>query len=272
MTTWDSTNFTDYVPTNVETKELKMGWNYTLAVSNWHFPNSIKSITSFNSNQRCQRLCLFATFNEECNCSHASYLDDDQNRDNPACELKSGDKDYDCVTDIYNQLDLGLRVCDCAVECNETDYNIALSLATFPSLKYQDDAVETYGFSSAGSSTMMENLLAVEVYFTSLNVQEITEEPVYSSVSNSNIFLCFPICQTFEILTFQWYSSEFISALGGALSLYLGISLAMFFELVEFFLELNLNIYRYIFKGKRSVKKKREEVRGKNAFPTKIFK
>ncbi len=42
MTTWDSTNFTDYVPTNVETKELKIGWNYTLAVSKRHFPNSKK--------------------------------------------------------------------------------------------------------------------------------------------------------------------------------------------------------------------------------------
>jgi hypothetical protein len=49
----------------------------------------------------------------------------------------------------------------------------------------------------------------------------------------------------------QIFSSEFISALGGALSLYLGISIAMFFELLEFFVDLLLNTYLYFMKGKR---------------------
>ncbi len=47
------------------------------------------------------------------------------------------------------------------------------------------------------------------------------------------------------------WSNEFISALGGALSLYLGISIAMVFELVEFFSGLMANTYAYTFKGKR---------------------
>jgi hypothetical protein len=47
------------------------------------------------------------------------------------------------------------------------------------------------------------------------------------------------------------FSSEYISALGGALSLYLGISIAMFFELMEFFINLGLNVYLYFMKGKR---------------------
>ncbi len=49
----------------------------------------------------------------------------------------------------------------------------------------------------------------------------------------------------------KWYGSEFISALGGALSLYLGISLAMFFELMEFFIVLFKNVWGYALKGRK---------------------
>ena len=43
-----------------------------------------------------------------------------------------------------------------------------------------------------------------------------------------------------------------MSALGGALSLYLGISIAMFFEVIEFLFDLCLNAYYYTAKGKRA--------------------
>ena len=41
--------------------------------------------------------------------------------------------------------------------------------------------------------------------------------------------------------------------------MYLGISIAMFFEILEFLIDLFINCYLYIFKGKRSVKKKDKE-------------
>ncbi len=91
---------------------------------------------------------------------------------------------YDCVNDIYNDLDLGLRWCDCSAECEETDYNISPSLGSFPSRKYEDLALDSYGFESDSvDNVMSENLLEVEIYFTSLNVQRIEEEEVYTSVS-----------------------------------------------------------------------------------------
>ena len=40
---------------------------------------------------------------------------------------------------------------------------------------------------------------------------------------------------------FQWYSNAFISALGGALSLFLGISLSMVFEVIELIIDVILN-------------------------------
>ena len=41
---------------------------------------------------------------------------------------------------------------------------------------------------------------------------------------------------------FQWYSDAFISALGGTLSLFLGISLSMLFEVIEFIIDVILNL------------------------------
>ena len=38
--------------------------------------------------------------------------------------------------------------------------------------------MEAYGFAS-GNTSMASNLLKVQVYFTSLNVQTITEDPKY---------------------------------------------------------------------------------------------
>ena len=47
----------------------------------------------------------------------------------------------------------------------------------------------------------------------------------------------------------QLTSSSFISALGGALSLFLGISISMLFEIFEFLFDLIMNICIYLSKG-----------------------
>ncbi len=48
------------------------------------------------------------------------------------------------------------------------------------------------------------------------------------------------------VYTFQWRSNKFIADLGGALSLWLGISIGLFFELIEFFLMLVENMRDHI--------------------------
>ncbi len=47
----------------------------------------------------------------------------------------------------------------------------------------------------------------------------------------------------------QWTDGSFFSALGGALSLYLGIALAMIFEIIELFIDFGVNLCRYGKKG-----------------------
>jgi hypothetical protein len=44
---------------------------------------------------------------------------------------------------------------------------------------------------------------------------------------------------------FQWEDGSFMSALGGALSLYLGIALAMIFEIIELFIDFFFNLYEH---------------------------
>jgi hypothetical protein len=44
---------------------------------------------------------------------------------------------------------------------------------------------------------------------------------------------------------FQMEDGSFMSALGGALSLYLGVALAMIFEVIELFIDFFSNLYEY---------------------------
>ena len=55
------------------------------------------------------------------------------------------------------------------------------------------------------------------------------------------------------ILFFQIDGAAFISALGGALSLFLGISISMVFEVIEFAIDLVLNICLLCGKGRKKV-------------------
>ena len=114
-----------------------------------------------------------------------------------------------------------------------------------------------YGFESGtGGPNVAENLLQVNVYFKSLNVRTVIEEPIYDRVRKfffnqqncSNKFV-----GNFIFENFQIDGAAFISALGGALSLFLGISISMVFEVIEFVIDLTLNICLLCGKGKKKV-------------------
>ena len=114
-----------------------------------------------------------------------------------------------------------------------------------------------YGFESGtGGPNVAENLLQVNVYFKSLNVRTVIEEPIYDRVRN--LFLNQPNCSNEFVgnLIFEYFQIDgaaFISALGGALSLFLGISISMVFEVIEFVIDLTLNICLLCGKGKKKV-------------------
>ncbi len=114
---WSQTNYTDFIPREGTGNDIKPGWNYTMPL--------------------CQRICLLSTFSEDCQCIHPTFLDDESNKVNPPCDVSSDGEHYECVNNIYDELDVGARECQCNVECDETDYDLAVSQAAFPSLKYE---------------------------------------------------------------------------------------------------------------------------------------
>ena len=108
----------------------------------------------------------------------------------------------------------------------------------------------TYGYSSTtgdisdglgGSMGMLtENLLKINVYFDSLHQKSVTETKDYDwgvSILISKILIW--------LITF-FQGSSMMSALGGVLSLYLGISFAMLFEVVEIFMDFIQNFINFL--------------------------
>ena len=209
---WDLTNYTDFVPF-----EKEVGLNYSLAL--------------------CSRVCLQDAIQTDCECFHPLFLDSDKMRNEmKPCDLREGNTESDCVFDVMYQLDNSLRNCSCEVDCTETDYELSISESKWPSLQYQTSAQTAYGFDSddaaADKMSLAENLLQVQIYFTSLNVQVITESAVY-----------------------DWNDSSMVAAIGGALSLYLGISISMIFEVIELFLDFFHNTFLYCKGGSRALDK-----------------
>jgi len=168
----------------------------------------------------------------DCRCFHPLYLDQDRDRAGfGPCNLESGTTDNTCVAAVLEQLGTETRVCNCSAACNGTDYEIDLSTAVWPSKKYLDAAKRNYGFeqnNSEGSEEpppIGENLLKINVYYDSMSLKTIKETASYPG----------------GIL-----GSAFLSGLGGVLSLFLGISFAMLFEVFELLLDLILNGSNYV--------------------------
>ena len=68
------------------------------------------------------------------------------------------------------------------MECEQTEYITQSSQAVWPSEQYFNQAMVEYGFrDGTGQPQVDDNLLMVQVYFTSLNVQRVQESPTYQA-------------------------------------------------------------------------------------------
>ena len=105
----------------------------------------------------------------------------------------------------------------------------------------QPVAKQKYGFddSSTDGPSISNNLVQVNVYFDSLSEELISSNILYTVgalIISSRCLNC--------LLYFQ--GSSLMSGIGGVLSLYLGISIAMVFEIVEIFLDLFGNVLNWM--------------------------
>ena len=232
---WGATNYSDFLPWG--------DFYYTLS--------------------QCQRFCLQSSFQQLCGCYHPYFLDYDANRrGKQACDLETDDAA--CTDDVVYLLDqAGITIhfpyittfrtshdfvsqlqgeleCNCGVECEQTEYITQSSQAVWPSEQYFNQAMVEYGFrDGTGQPQVDDNLLMVQVYFTSLNVQRVQESPTYQAsrelTYDKHHF-------TLYRKNHQFADGSLMSSLGGAISLYLGIALAMIFEVIELFIDFIINV------------------------------
>ena len=131
----------------------------------------------------------------------------------------------------------GTRSCPCRPACLEENYPASVSSVKWPNEKHQVDqplrtslvfpketAANAFGMEI---ESVRENLVKINVYYTSLNEKTIEDEIVYSVK-----------VREFELKSevsffFNQQDGSLFSALGGCLSLWLGVSFCNLFEILE---------------------------------------
>ena len=85
-----------------------------------------------------------------------------------------------------------------------------------------------------------KDLIHVSVYYNSFNTRHVVNKKVYEVILEGQLEmeLNWRSVQT-------WYSTALTSAIGGQISLFLGISIAMLFEVFEIILDLTGNIINW---------------------------
>ena len=181
------------------------------------------------------------------------------------CDLRSNGTDAECVNAVIEEMDAGQRSCTCNVECEELNYELSITQSAWPAKQYEVKAVcsefiyeeklcdniltllqkmamAAYGFTSGdtGDTSLSRNLLKIQVYFTSLNVETIAESPTYQVLIYHRIM---KNLNHDKLKIIQWDDGSYISAMGGAISLYLGISIAMVFEVIELIIDFFINCF-----------------------------
>ena len=53
------------------------------------------------------------------------------------CNITGGSLDEECVSNVIDEMDNGLRKCKCNAECEELDFKVVMSLTEWPSKQYE---------------------------------------------------------------------------------------------------------------------------------------
>ncbi|CAG0894001.1 unnamed protein product, partial [Darwinula stevensoni] len=129
-----------------------------------------------------------------------------------ACNIENYDStDNQCINDVYYELTSGNITCPCNAECQQTEYQRTISSSEWPTASYLSSAMDSMDLGTrlqTNDDTMKMEVVKVIIYFSSIAQETITESP---SVTGTSL----------------------LSNLGGALSLYLGISVVMILEVIE---------------------------------------
>ncbi|CAG0887011.1 unnamed protein product [Darwinula stevensoni] len=165
----------------------------------------------------CRRMCMQATMVKACKCKlpfvqdYFTFANGTLDGTRPCNILSYDSQDMSCLISTFDDLNGGSTTCPCNAECQQTAYQQTISSAEWPAQMYKMDAMGSMALGSQlkkGESATKGEVVKLVIYFSSMVRENVVEYPSVTSVS-------------------------LLSTLGGALSLYLGISLVMFVEVIE---------------------------------------
>jgi len=179
----------------------------------------------------CQRMCHQKAIAEACNCywpslslpSFGEFSTSFSTYNKTPCSIKLVDNpERDCYADVMADFDDEIRKCPCGTECDERQFLSRVSTSTWPSGQYwRDLGLEFFdpsdfqGKEDEIKQTIQEDFTRAEIYYQTMNVVTLRQDPKYTLQS-------------------------LFGALGGGLSLYLGVAVVMLFEVIELLIDLAL--------------------------------
>lgn len=186
--------------------------------------------------QSCQYLCRPTLNTQKCHCYDDYDYDLFRNSSIRPCTTKA---DFECIYRVELDIRKKTLTCDCPDPCVDTDYTMNIASRQWPTDQYSrllkasvceefpDDCDRIKGY---GQETLGKNFLKVVIYYQQLNYQLIKEDP---DIENS----------------------QFASDVGGAIGLWIGLSILSIFEIFQLIVEI---IAYFMHRNKREEDKRRE--------------
>ncbi|XP_077867669.1 uncharacterized protein LOC144357001 [Saccoglossus kowalevskii] len=162
---------------------------------------------NYYTEKACEESCIQDRMVKLCGC-----VDTMLKNTFPRCKLLDREQDT-CMQFIYYLAHKQLLDCDCDKPCTESWYEIDVSQSTWPSKTYLKHLLKQIHYTNAKTKNLhdfqgvSENLIRLEVFFSELNYEDISERP---AITEENL----------------------LSAIGGTLGLYIGFSFITIVELM----------------------------------------
>ena len=159
------------------------------------------------STSSCLVDCLLTSVSDNCGCNVASDIfppDNEVYQQRPDCNIA----DICCQVDEYRTS----QDCDCPSACISNTYDIFTSYSAFPAQYAIDDLEEIFSDVFNTSFDTESNLLSVNVYFETLNIETQTTSDAYGAVA-------------------------LLSDIGGQLGLFMGVSVISIMEFATWIID-----------------------------------
>ncbi|XP_062617799.1 amiloride-sensitive sodium channel subunit alpha-like [Saccostrea cucullata] len=209
----------------------------------------------------CRIFCEQSAMLSECTCYSHEYKEffhfTNNTNKNKWCRTQ---KEILCVAKIMREFNSQQRKCACLNPCKEKKYSLFPSSRQWPTTEYATTLMqglcekfplkcERIVNLSVDPRSLGLNFLKVNIYYEDLNYEDFQEEP--------------------EIAT-----AQFASDVGGAIGLWIGLSILAIFEVVQFFVELcAYGVHAWRFNSRKAKekekRKQKEQIQKQNGYGTK---